>query len=405
MQTNESAFAPLPNGELSRGTTSDSCAGESAEGVSVSWYDKDVPAFAEAELARLYGSLFSSIPFYRVYGGLDDAMTYVARRDGAIRSVFLFIVRAGRIQVMNETMTLDGEEVRQFAAQAFAKFRSANEIRFRAVAIANPETIRHAHHRFRYTDDIVLALPATEDDYVARLGKSTRKNIKHHLSRAKRCLAGFRHEVHCGGDASEEDIRAIVGFNRQRMAGKNKLSSLDEDETERLVRLVRLCGLVSLIRIDGRIRAGAICFQVGTSFMSSVNAHDPAYDDFRLGTLCCYLTILECIRREGKEFHFMWGRYEYKFSLLGVLRCLDQVSIYRSRARMLMSGATIMRNACKSRLDLMKLRLIDESKKNNPMARNAMKVLRAVRMVRGRASGRTPGEPRRDAGIGNDAPG
>jgi hypothetical protein len=379
MQINESAFAPSAGSEWGYARIPGSHGNELAGEVSVTWHENEVPALAEAELARLYGSLFSSIPFFRVYGELENSGTYIACRNDSVSSVFLFKLQDGKIQVQNETATIDGEEIRLFAAHAFGRFKAVNEIRFRAVAVRNPERIHYPHCRFRYTDDIVLALPATEDEYVARLGKSTRKNIKHHLSRAKRSLPGFSHEVYSTEDASEEDIRTIVGFNRLRMAGKNKVSSLDDAETARMIDLVRECGLVSVIKVDGQVRAGSICYQVGKNFISSVNAHDPGYDDFRLGTLCCYLTVLESIRRQGKEFHFLWGRYEYKFSLLGVLQRLDEVSVFRSRMRLLANGGTVMRNAFRSGSEQLKLRLVEESRKNNPVVRNTVKLLRKLR--------------------------
>lgn len=118
--------------------------------------------------------------------------------------------------------------------------------------------------------------------------------------------------------------------------------------------------MLSLLRLDGRICAGTINFRAGDNYFLEVIAHDPAYNDYRLGTLCCYLTICECIAREGKEYHFLWGAHDYKFRLLGVQRELDHLTIYRSRRHALLYPRTVWRNwrlewERKSRLRLRKL--------------------------------------------------
>jgi hypothetical protein len=353
---------------------------ESRDGISVTWHENEVPAFIENELARLYASIYSSLAFFRINEELDNASTYVARRCGAISSVFLFKRRGGKIRVLNETASIDEDEINHFAEQVFARYGSVNEIRFRAIA-TNAEKITRCHYGVAYTEDIVVALPECEAKYVASLGKSTRKNIKHHLSRARSAFPSFEHQVSRGLDAGEEDLRSIIKFNRMRMARKNKTSLLDDGEVDRLIGLARVCGLLSIIRIDGRIRAGAVCFQVGENYISSVNAHDPDFDEYRLGTLCCYLTILDCIKRKGKEFHFLWGRDEYKFALLGKPKALDQISIYRSRLYFIRNGGTILRHAFKSWIRAIKIRLVEESKRNNRAAGEAVRILRFLQRI------------------------
>ena len=51
-----------------------------------------------------------------------------------------------------------------------------------------------------------------------------------------------------------------------------------------------------------------------------VIAHDPGFDQARLGLLCCYLSICESIRRGMREYHLLSGRYDYKRRLRGQQR-------------------------------------------------------------------------------------
>lgn len=137
----------------------------------------------------------------------------------------------------------------------------------------------------------------------------------------------------------------MVELNRARMIGKSRVSYIDHEETERIIKLVRSRGLVCLMTIDGRICAGVINYRVGENYFLKVIARDPAYNDYRLGMLCCYLGIRECIEKGGKEYHFLWGRYEYKYRLLGIQRDLDHLPIYRSRTQFVLNARRAARIA------------------------------------------------------------
>lgn len=350
----------------------------STEEVAITCFENEVPSFIGPELERLYASLYASLPFFQVYGDMKNVSTYIARRGNEISSVLLFSLENGKVRVLNEMIGVDEKEIIPFANYIFENFPSARQIVFQAVA-TRAAKLPLSIQRSYYTDDIVLELPATEEEYVANLGKSTRKNIKHHLSRSKRTFPSFQHQVHVAEDANEEDIRTIVEFNKLRMAGKNRISSLDDQETERIIKLVKLCGFISVIKIEGRICAGAIYFRVADHYFTLVNAHDPEYDDFRLGTLCCYLTILECIRRNGRQFHFLWGRYEYKFALLGVCRKLEQISIYRSSLHVMLDARNVFKKGFASRAQLVKFWLLEERRKNNFRGKTLARLLRHMR--------------------------
>ena len=305
--------------------------------IMISCYENDVPAFIEAEMARLYASLYSSLVQFRIYGDGRDTSTYIVRKGGKIVTVLLFQQDGGKVRVVNEVIKIDEEDISRFAAYIFANVESATVIFFKSIQ-TDLQKIPFPHQRFNHLEDIVLTMPQTAEDYVASLGKNTRRNIKRYTKKLREAFPSFYYDVSEKDEVDEQTIRDIVNLNRARMADKNKVSAIDEEETERIILLTKECGLVGVARIDGRVCAGGISFRVGSNYFLSVIAHDPAYDDYWLGILCCYLTICECIARGGKEFHFLWGEYEYKYTLLGVKRDLDKLAIYRSHAQMLLNG-------------------------------------------------------------------
>lgn len=347
------------------------------EQVSVEFYPDEIPRFAEVELIRLYSCIFSSLEHFRIYGGTERISTYVARSGGKVVSVMLFRIEQGKAQVLNEFIRLDRQEISRFAEAVFAAYPALHCVSFNAVELP-PVRLPFPAQRFNCSEDIVVALPATPEAYLAQLGKATRKNIKHHLSRLKRHHPSLRFEVRETGNIGAAEVNGIIALNRMRMSGKQKTSYLDDAESQRLLRLAQSCGMVATMRVEGRLCAGAICVRVNDNYFSYVTAHDPAYDAYRLGTLCCYLTICEAIARGGREFHLLWGRYQYKYMLAGAQRDLDHLDIYRTRADYLLHGAAILNNARRTALRQAKFWLLDPKRQDRPVLRAAIAWLRQM---------------------------
>jgi hypothetical protein len=353
-----------------------------SEHVSIVCHEDEVPTFVEAELERLYGHIFSSLMHFRTY---DDAArnmsTYIVRRNNAIVTIFLFRREKGRVKVLNEGMKLDEQEVRRFASHIFSTYENVNAISFHAVR-TEIERLPFPYQRFICSNDIVLTLPDSREAYLASLGKSTRSYLHRYENKLRRTFPSFRIEIFEKDEINEQDIRDIARLNRARMASKDKVSSNDDDEAERIIRVAKACGLVAVVRIDGQVRAGVINYRVGNNYFMVVIAHDPEYNDYRLGTVCCFLTICECIARGGKEFHFLWGQYEYKYRLGGIQWDLDRLAVYRSHTRFLLSADLALKNAIQGYLDQARQWLqytIRHEGKDSPKVRVILGLLNGMR--------------------------
>lgn len=364
--------------ELAASVSMDERSGATQPYQQIDCYLNEIPPIAEPELIRLYGNVFSSLQHFRVYGGVDQISTYVARSGATPACVLLFRIENHRVRVINETIRLEQREIARFAEYIFTHFPRIRCISFNAIEM-KLDRLPFPWQRFNCSEDITLSLPATPEAYLAQLGKATRKNIKHHLSRLKRQFPTQRFSIYRNEEISAAVVADIIALNKLRMAGKQKASYLDDAESDRLRRLVQASGMVAVLTIDGKVCAGAICSRVGSNFFSYVNAHDPAYDAYRLGTLCCYLTICEAIARGGREFHFLWGRYQYKYMLAGVQRDLDHLDIYRSRVDWLLHGDQVLKNAVASRMRQLKFRLLDDAQKESPAFAQAIGWLRQLR--------------------------
>nr|WP_315222680.1 GNAT family N-acetyltransferase [uncultured Duganella sp.] len=344
----------------------------------------EVPAWAGPALERLYGNLYATLTQFRLSRDLAQAHTYAAYQGGELKTLLVFGLRDGVVEVYNEVICLGAGEIDAFARYVFAGFAAARVVALRAVHVPRAGWA-YPSQQYDYLEDTWIALPAGVEAYTASLSKNTRRNVRRYSQSLLDEQPGYTFDLAEGGAADPRRIDAIIALNHARMATKNKLSALDARETARLKQLAGACGLVGAITIDGRIRAGAISYHVGDNHFLVVLAHDPDYDRYSLGFLCCYLTICACIERGAKEFHFLWGRYDYKRSFLGQQRSLDQLLLYRSRgARLRHAGLALRTWAAAARRRAM-LWLQQGRRREHPAARAALRCHGALRRLLQRA--------------------
>jgi hypothetical protein len=310
--------------------------------IATACYENIIPALVRGKLEDLYGSMYASFAHFNVYGGLTRACTYVASQDDEIKEIFLYARQEGRIQVINEQIRVDNDALNRFATTMFERYPDVDIISFHAIE-AEASKPAFPSQRFNCTNDITMPLPASVQEYYADLGKSTRKTLNQNGNRLQRRYASYEFKLCEGDEISEAQLREIIALNHLRMEGKSRTSAIDEEESANIIAFAKQCGLIGIIRIDGSIRAGAICYRIGKHFHLRVIGHDPQYNVYGLGMLCCYRTICECIARGGAEFHFMWGQEEYKYRLLGVQKELEHVVVYRSHTRMLTNADIVIR--------------------------------------------------------------
>lgn len=297
-------------------------------------YDDEIPACADAELDRLYGARYASLSHLRTYGMRLPVSTYVASEGGAPVTLLLYRRNRRRVLVLNEGIALGAAEARAFAAHMFASYPEVSAISFRFIH-ARFERPGMAHLLMPCAEDAVIPLPATLALYQADLGASTRATLKHRTNKLKRDFPSFALRVFEKDEIDERDVRTIIGFNRARMTSKCKTSRVDAEEEARIVALARQCGFVTVATIDGQVCAGAINYRFGRNFTARVLAHDVRFDAYRLGFLCAYLTICECIAQDtGGVLYLGWGQHAYKDHLGARPRQLSHLVLYRSRRHM-----------------------------------------------------------------------
>jgi hypothetical protein len=360
-----------------------SIAAAPSDDIRVTCYDGKIPSFVESELERLYGHIYSSLAFFRLFKSLDNVRTYVASRGGRTTALLLFRCENGTAEVYNEMVHIEEQELCRFTRYLFEQFPSISVICFEAIRAA-PRRLPYPAQQYNDKEEFVISLPGAPDEYLASMGKSTRSNIKRYSKRLEQRFPSFTHETYENEDVDEQHVREIIRMSKDRMTGKKKKFSVDDAMMEGLVRLAKTRGFVNVVMIDGRLCAGSISYRIGSRYFAFVNAHDAEFDEYWLGTLCYYLTIRAGIIHGGTRLHMGWGRYEYKSRLLGVREDFDRLVVYRSGLHMLLRADRVAKTAVRGYVRRLKLWLQDPQRRNSVVSRGAVNAVYMVRKVWGR---------------------
>ena len=345
-------------------------------------YTDCIPPFVEQGLDGLYGSLYASFPQLQC-DTLAQVHTYAAWRDDQLSALLLYCVNGSHIRVINEDMRIPPEELDRFANRIFAHHARASVISLHAQSISG-RTPRRPFARMAVTEDIVIDLPDNEQSYLAQLGKSSRKSLKQHLSRAQHELPAFHHTIVTGEAISENLVDQIIGFNHARMAQKQRNSAIDEKARTHLMRLMRARGWVGVITTRDRICGGTLACRFGDAVYSIVNAHDPQYDEYSMGNLCRHLLINASIRAGARRFHLLGGQLSTKRNALGRRQKLYEIRLYRSRLSMAKDLFNLVKLTRESLVYLLKAWLEDLHMQPHPgkIALAALSLQKALRTTR-----------------------
>lgn len=300
------------------------------------WFEGDLPDWIEAELIGIYRNVFATLAFMRMADENFAPSAFVTCRLGKPLDILIFTRQDRVIEVRSAVQQIDPALIGLFAEQAFDRYPAVDRIEFqpmmidKARAAACLDLSKRPYQAAVASENFVKRLPPEAETYRKALAKSTRRGLTRSLNCLTKQYPDFALEVH-GPEIGDETLEEIFRLHYNRMQARGIRSGIDAKYKRRIVALVRHYGLVGVLRIDGRVAAGSINYVVGDRLYSEAVAHDPAYNSLYLGVLCTYLTILEVIARNVREWHFLWGASEYKRRLGGIKHDLIAVTVYRCR--------------------------------------------------------------------------
>jgi hypothetical protein len=314
-------------------------------GLATEFHRWPLPDYVWPALERCYRSIYCSESQLRIAGGITPRIeAWVARRDGCISAVILFERHQHQIRVLNEVFVLSAQVLGEFADAVFELYSKLHVISIRAIRSATLPK-HYIGLSAEMSDDYLLKLPATVDQWKRSLSTRTREKLRSFLRRAQQRAPTFSFRTLGADEMSSALIKQIIQFNRSRMQVKGKRFGMSAAEQHQICQIMLERGQLSIIEIDGQPCAGLLCTSVGGEVFMHVIAHDPTYDDLRLGFLCCALTIEDAIAKGCQKFHFLWGQYDYKTRLGGEREILSQVLVFRDAWSLLQQPGLLISHA------------------------------------------------------------
>jgi hypothetical protein len=180
------------------------------------------------------------------------------------------------------------------------------------------------------SDDHILSLPPTMDEYYTELGYHTRKNIR---SRKKKLLNDFQdvNFVCKSGMEIEETLTdKIIKLNCERLKKKGVKPQIDQVERKKTFKYSQQYGSVTCLEIDGTLVAGCISTIINNGIFVHVIAFDTEFSKYNVGEVCVVQMIQTSIERGLTSIHFLWGETELKKRLLAKPHILYSYLIFRA---------------------------------------------------------------------------
>lgn len=288
-----------------------------------------VPQFIEQEVERLYENVYCTVARMRVYGFDGDAYTFISKYKGNIADIFIFRIRGATASVLNQQITIPECRIRYFVDTILSLFLRVKVVSFHAIDVEINNTWR-LFNKWEAIHENIVALPASRADFDERLSSSFRNSIRSSSRKLHADFPSFTIRFYSGLEISEKDTRAIIALTAQRMATKGKSSYLKEADIERIMRVLRLYGMLCVATIDDKICGGNIWYAVGKRHTMHIISHDPCYDRYALGNYLNYETFIYCIEQSGKECWLMGGNDAHKAKFGAIPFNLYSYRFYRS---------------------------------------------------------------------------
>ena len=163
----------------------------------------------------------------------------------------------------------------------------------------------------------VLALPATWEGYLARLGGKDRHELRRKMRKLERELLGAIVRSHAGPGGWDEALNRFFVLHRLSKAGKARfMDERMEDFFRETTRALAAAGWARLWFLEWGDRAVAsfLCLEYAGSVALYNSGFDPAYASLAPGIVLLTHVIMDAIHRGIPAFDFLRGEEPYKYA-------------------------------------------------------------------------------------------
>jgi len=247
--------------------------------------------------------------------------------DGKFAELLIFANRGDTTTCFNLFVDFDHHLVSKFTELLFEKYPVIRRVKFNA---SYRDLGLKKSFLFSKSNDYIVDLPPTVNDYYLQLGSTTRKHIKNYKSRLLRDYPQANFQLKCRDEIDDSIIDRIIQLNVERMKYKGIVPGLSSDENAKIHAFSQHYGCIAYIEIDGEIVAGCIAYVLNKRIFLHIIAHDNNYSKHNVGQVCLFFLIQSAIEKQLNTFHFLWGDNEYKIRFGAKPHALFSYFVYRS---------------------------------------------------------------------------
>jgi len=268
-----------------------------------------LPFEYESYLIERYCSFTNTCHYIATYYP-DFAINHMLlKKNEKLVDILIFGIKGNTCTCFNSLAYIDQEIKSEFTKSVFVLFPTIRKIAIKA-SYSSYEFDKFI--TLPKSEDYILKLSKTLDDYNTQLGTKTRKHLKARIAKLQKEFSTVNFVLSYGTEIQKMVIDKIVQFNWDRMKHKGKKSGIDELYKDNMFKFAQHYGCIAYLELDGNIVAGCITTVLNKELFFHVIAHDNNLSKFNVGEVCAYHLIESSINKELETMHFLWGKSEMK---------------------------------------------------------------------------------------------
>ena len=289
-------------------------------------YFKGLPVDYESFLIERYNSFITTCRYIEVYYSTFNIHYMLVYNENQLTDLLIYGIKGTTSTCFNSLADIDQNIMIEFVHNIYENHPFILKINIVASykEYASKKTILYTK-----SDDNILKLPATIEDYYSELGYHVRKNIRNRKVRIIRDFTNVRFITKYGVDIEEKIIDKIILLNCNRMKHKGKIPGIDAIYKNNIYKYSRHYGCVNYLEIDGVMVAGCISSIINKRIFLHVIAHDDNYSKYNVGELCVFDLIQTSVEKGMSTLHFLWGETELKKRFLAEPHVLYSYYFYK----------------------------------------------------------------------------
>lgn len=288
---------------------------------------KGLPIEYEYFLINKYDSFITTCRYIEVNYPTHDVNYMIVYEDANLVELLVYGNNGNTSRCFNSLTNIDQNIITEFIKKIFEEHPSIQKVNIDASY--KEYTIKKAI-LYSKSNDLILNLPPTIEDYYKELGSSTRQHLRSRKSKLLKDYPNINFITKYGTEIEEGIVDKIIQLNRDRMKHKGVIPGIDSEEKNNIYKYSQYYGCVVYLEIDGVIVAGCISTMLNKGISIHVFAHDNSFSKYNLGEVCVSYLIQTSIEKGMSIFHFLWGESELKKRMLAKPHLLYSYFVYRT---------------------------------------------------------------------------